>query len=188
MKIKDVGFSGAKLIELEKRGDDRGFFARLFCEDEFKQLGLESRFVQINNSLTMEAGTLRGLHYQLPPAAEVKVVRCVQGALFDVVLDLRPDSPTFRQWFGAELSAVNRTMMYVPRGFAHGFLTLTDAAEAIYLVSASYSQPQERGVRFDDTSIGIRWPIAPTSVSDKDRTWPDLDHAFHGLDQLRELR
>jgi dTDP-4-dehydrorhamnose 3,5-epimerase len=176
---------GSYTIEIEKRGDDRGFFARLFCEREFAQHGLETRFVQINNSLSAKRGTLRGLHYQLPPAAEVKVVRCVRGALWDVILDLRAGSPTFGKWFGSELSADNRRMMYVPRGFAHGFITLTDDAEAIYLVSDFYSPDNERGVRFDDPGHQIAWPINPTEVSEKDRKWPDLNTEFHGFDAMR---
>ena len=122
---------------------------------------------------------------QLPPAAEVKVVRCVRGALWDVILDLRAGSASFGKWFGAELSAQNRTMMYVPRGFAHGFVTLTDDAEAIYLVSAAYSPDNERGVRYDDPAVGIEWPLQPMDISDKDRNWPDLDADFHAFERMR---
>ena len=141
--------------------DERGFFARFFCEREFADNGLERSFVQINNSLSTKKGTLRGPHYQLPPCAEVKVVRCVRGALYDAIVDLRPNSPTYRKWFGAELTADNRFMMYVPRGCAHAMLTLSDGAEAIYLVSAFYEPEQERGVRWNDPAIGIKWPIEP---------------------------
>lgn len=185
MIFNQTPLDGSYTIEIEKRGDDRGFFARLFCEREFAQHGLEARFVQINNSLSAKRGTLRGLHYQLPPAAEVKVVRCVRGALWDVILDLRAGSPTFGKWFGSELSADNRRMMYVPRGFAHGFITLTDDAEAIYLVSDFYSPDNERGVRFDDPGHEIAWPINPAEVSEKDRKWPDLNAEFHGFDAMR---
>lgn len=178
---------GAYTIELEQRGDDRGFFARMFCEREFAKHGLETRFVQVNNSLSTKAGVLRGMHYQLPPFAEVKVVRCVRGSLWDFIVDLRPDSPTFKSWFGAELSAENRTMMYVPHGFGHGFVTLTDDTETVYLVSAIYDRDQERGVRYDDPAIGIQLPIQLTEISPKDAAWPDLDAEFHGLDQLRNL-
>ncbi len=186
MKFNPAPLVGACTIDLEKRGDDRGFFARLFCETEFAQAGLETRFLQINNSLSGARGTLRGLHYQLPPAAEVKVVRCVRGALWDVILDLRAGSASFGKWFGAELSAENRTMMYVPRGFAHGFVTLTDDAEAIYLVSAAYSPDNERGVRYDDAAVGIEWPLEPVDISEKDRNWPDLDADFHAFERMRE--
>ena len=185
MKFNPTPLAGACTIDLEKRGDDRGFFARLFCETEFAEAGLETRFLQINNSLSGSKGTLRGLHYQLPPAAEVKVVRCVRGALWDVILDLRAGSASFGKWFGTELSAENRTMMYVPRGFAHGFVTLTDDAEAIYLVSAAYSPDNERGVRYDDPAVGIEWPLQPADISDKDRNWPDLDADFHAFEQMR---
>lgn len=187
MKFLPTPLAGAHLVELERRGDDRGFFARLFCEREFAAAGLETRFVQANNSLTARRGTLRGMHYQLPPAAEVKLVRCLRGALYDVILDLRPRSPTFGQSFGAELTAENRTMMYVPRGFAHGFLTLADDTEALYLVSAFYAPEEERGVRFDDPRFSIRWPIAPTEVSAKDRAWPDYDSGGPDARQMQAL-
>lgn len=175
------------MIELERRGDDRGFFARFFCAQEFGKHGLETGFVQMNNSLTARKGTLRGMHYQMPPAAEVKVVRCIRGALFDVVADLRPDSTSYGQWFGAELSAENRSMMYVPRGCAHGFLTLTDNAEALYLASTPYAPEQERGVRFDDPWLGIRWPTQPAEMSDKDGAWPFYDAAHPESGRLRGL-
>lgn len=175
-------------IELEKRGDDRGFFARVFCQDEFAAAGLATQFVQMNNSLSARKGTLRGLHYQLAPAAEVKVVRCIRGALFDAIVDLRPDSSTFGQWFGAELTAENRLMMYVPRGFAHAILTLADDTEALYLVSDVYSPENERGVRWNDPRFDIAWPIVPTEISQKDANWPDFDPAFHGIERLRGIK
>ena len=187
MIFHETPVHGVRLIELEKRGDARGFFARMFCENEFGAAGLETRFVQVNNSLTGKKGTLRGLHYQMEPAAEVKVVRCVKGALWDAVVDLRPDSPTCGKWFGAELSAENRNMMYVPRGFAHAFLTLTDDVEAIYLVSQFYSPQNERGVRWNDPHFGVQWPIEPAEISEKDAKWPDFDPEFHGVETLRGL-
>lgn len=187
MKFHQSSLIGAYTIELERRGDDRGFFARLFCQREFENAGIAMPVVQANNSLSAKAGTLRGMHYQLPPAAEIKLVRCVRGALYDVIIDLRPDSPTFGNWFGAELTAENRVMMYVPRGFAHGFMTLTDDTEALYLVSAFYAPEHEKGVRFDDPRFGVKWPRVPDEVSPKDRTWPDFDPAFHGADRLRGL-
>jgi dTDP-4-dehydrorhamnose 3,5-epimerase len=187
MIIHDTALLGAHLIELERRGDDRGFFARLFCEREFANVGLETRFVQINNSLSAKKGTLRGLHYQLPSAAEVKVVRCIKGSLFDVIADLRPDSSTFGKWYGAELSEHNRLMMYVPRGFAHALLTLTDDVEAFYLVSAFYDPEQERGIRYNDPKFKIEWPIEPAEISPKDRNWPDFDPVYHGIELLRGL-
>lgn len=187
MNFSPTPLSGAYLINLDRRGDDRGFFARLFCENEFKNSGLESQFVQINTSLTAKKGTLRGMHYQLPPDSEVKVVRCIRGALFDVIVDLRPDSPTFKKWFGAELTSENRTMMYVPRGFAHGLVTLQDDTEAFYLVSAFYAPESERGVRFDDKEFGIEWPVPILETSDKDRGWPDLDPEWHGVELFRGI-
>jgi dTDP-4-dehydrorhamnose 3,5-epimerase len=187
MKTHGTPLFGAHLIELERRGDDRGFFARLFCEREFGDAGLQTHFVQINNSVSALKGTLRGLHFQLPPAAEVKVVRCVKGALFDVILDLRPDSPSFGKWFGAELDENNRLMMYVPRGCAHATLALTNDVEIIYLVSAFYSPDHERGIRYDDPRFEIKWPLVPNEVSPKDRNWPDFDPIFHGTEHLRGL-
>lgn len=187
MKFHKTPLHGAYLIELETRGDDRGFFARFFCEEEFAGAGLCTRFLQINNSLSARAGTLRGMHYQLPPHSEVKVVRCLKGALFDVLLDLRPDSPTYGTWFGAELNDDNRLMMYVPQGFAHGFVTLTDNTEALYLVSAVYAPGSERGVRYDDPRFSISWPIAPAELSEKDRSWRDFDAAWHGVEAMRGL-
>jgi dTDP-4-dehydrorhamnose 3,5-epimerase len=187
VKFHTTPLETARLVELEKRGDNRGFFARYFCEREFGSHGLETRFVQINNSLSTRKGILRGLHYQLPPAAEVKVIRCVRGALWDAIVDLRPDSPTFKKWFGTELTAENRFMMYVPRGFAHAILTLGDDTEAIYLVSTFYGPDQERGIRWNDPAIGIEWPIEPTEISPKDASWPDFDPAFHGIEMFRGL-
>jgi dTDP-4-dehydrorhamnose 3,5-epimerase len=179
MQFLPTRLDGAYLIELDKREDERGFFARLFCEQEFAKAGLETRFVQINNSLSRDRGTLRGMHYQLGEAAEVKLVRCVRGALWDVILDLRPASPSFGQSFGAELSGDNRRMMYVPRAFAHGILTLTEETEALYLVSATYSPELERVVRWNDPRFAIGWPFAPIVISAKDANQRDFDPAWH---------
>jgi dTDP-4-dehydrorhamnose 3,5-epimerase len=170
---------GAYVIDLEKRGDERGFFARAFCEREFGEHGLATRFVQMNNSLSADKRTLRGMHYQLAPKAETKLVRCIRGALYDVILDLRKESATFGESFGAELTAENRRMMYVPKGFAHGFVTLTDDAEALYLVDELYSPEKERGIRWNDPRFGIDWPAAPIVISDKDRGHRDFDPAWH---------
>lgn len=187
MKFNPAPLTGAYTIELEKRGDDRGFFARFYCENEFNDAGIPTPVVQINNSLTSKRGTLRGMHFQLPPAAEIKVVRCIRGALFDVIIDLRPDSSTFGKWFGAELTAENRLMMYAPRGFAHGLLTLEDDTEAFYLVSNFYGPKEERGIRFNDPYFKIEWPIDPVEVSPKDGSWPDFDPAWHGVELLRDM-
>jgi dTDP-4-dehydrorhamnose 3,5-epimerase len=179
MQFIPTPLAGAYLIDLEKRGDDRGFFARAFCEQEFAAQKLVSRFVQVNNSLSAFKGTLRGMHYQLAPKAETKLVRCIRGALWDVILDLRAESPTFGQYFGAELSAENRRMMYVPKGFAHGFITLQDDTEAFYFVDEFYSPEQERGLRWNDPRFGIKWPAEPVVLSDKDRGHKDFYPAWH---------
>jgi dTDP-4-dehydrorhamnose 3,5-epimerase len=179
MKFSETPLPGACVIDLDKREDERGFFARLFCEKEFGAQGLETRFVQINTSLSRIQGTLRGMHYQLKPAAEVKVVRALSGALYDVILDLRPESPTFGKSYGVELSAENRRMIYVPKGFGHGFLTLLPDTEALYLVSAFYAPDRERGVRWNDPRFAIQWPMVPQVVSDRDRSHPDFDPAVH---------
>jgi dTDP-4-dehydrorhamnose 3,5-epimerase len=177
----------ARLIEPEKFDDARGFFARAFCARDFESAGLESGFVQVNNSFTSQRATLRGLHYQLPPACEVKMVRCIRGAFYDLILDLRPDSPSFGKSFGAELSAENRLMMYVPRGFAHAILALENGTEAFYFSSSFHSPGEERGVRWNDPRFAIEWPIAPLEISAKDRAWPDYDESFHGVNELAGL-
>ena len=168
MKFHPTPLAGAYTIDLEKRGDDRGFFARAFCVNEYATLGLDDKIVQINNSMSQIKGTLRGMHYQLAPRQETKIVRCIRGALFDVILDVRPDSRTFGQWFGAELTAENRLMMYVPNGFAHGFITLTEDTEAFYLTTGFYAPDRERGIRWNDPEFGIKWPADPVLISDKD--------------------
>jgi dTDP-4-dehydrorhamnose 3,5-epimerase len=179
MVFLETPISGAYVVELEKKQDDRGFFARAFCANEFSAHGLASRFVQVNNSLSKISGTLRGMHYQLPPRAETKVVRCIRGALYDVILDLRKDSPTFGKSFGAQLSAENRRTMYVPKGVAHGFLTLENDTESLYFVDEFYSPGHERCVRWDDPAFKIEWPRHPVVVSDKDRTQRDFDPVWH---------
>ncbi len=179
MLFTETPLAGAYLIDLEKRGDARGFFARTFCEREFGERGLATRFVQINESMSATRGTLRGMHYQLAPRAETKVVRCIHGALYDVILDLRPGSPTFGRSFGAELTADNRRMLYVPKGFAHGFVTLSEDTEAFYLVDEFYAPELERGIRWDDPQFAIGWPLAPTVISEKDRGHRLFDPAWH---------
>lgn len=181
MRFTPTPLAGAYLIDLEKREDDRGFFSRLYCEQEFLKYNLSNHFVQANNSYSVSKGTLRGLHYQLTPYEETKLVRCVKGSFYDVILDLRPDSPTFGQSFGATLSEQNRTMMYVPQGFAHGFLTLEDHSEVLYFVSQYYSKERERGVRWDDPTFSIRWPTVPSIVSDRDQSHPNFDKTYHLL-------
>ncbi len=174
MKFTKTPLESAYLIDLQKREDERGFFSRLFCQKEFEQLGLETKFVQVNNSLSVLPGTLRGLHYQKAPKEEVKIVRCIRGALFDVIVDIRENSPTFGKWFGEELSAENRRMMYVPKGFAHGFISLLPNTELVYFVSEFYSPEHEGGIRWDDPNVNIAWPKTPSVISDKDRNLPHL--------------
>ena len=174
MRFNPLPLEGAFLIDLQMKEDERGFFSRLFCVKEFAEKDLETSFVQSNNSQSKFRGTLRGLHYQMGEWAEVKLVRCIQGALFDVIVDVRPKSPTFGKWFGEVLSAHNRSMMYVPRGFAHGFLTLEPNSEVIYLVSQYYSQECERGIRWNDPAIDIKWPFEPSIISERDQSHPDF--------------
>jgi dTDP-4-dehydrorhamnose 3,5-epimerase len=168
MIFTPTSVAGCYIIEMEPRTDDRGMFARQFCVKTWAENGLDSTVEQSNVSYTKHAGTIRGLHYQLPPDAETKQVRCTQGAIYDVCVDLRPNSPTFKQWFGIELSAENRKMLYVPKGCAHGFQSLTDDAEILYLVSTPYSSAQERNVKYNDPELAIPWPLPVTHVSEKD--------------------
>ena len=174
MRFEPLTLPGAYLIELEPIGDSRGIFARAFCAREFAAHGLETTFVQANMSMTSHAGTLRGLHYQLPPHAEAKLLRSIKGAVHHVVVDMRKESPTFRRWLGAELSEDNARMLYVPKGCAHGFQALTDGATTFYMVSAFYAPEAEAGVRNDDPALSIAWPRAVTQLSDKDARWPLL--------------
>jgi len=179
MKFTETPLRGAYVINLEQRGDERGWFARFFCEREFDQHNLNRALVQINNSFSRYKGTLRGMHYQLAPKAEDKIVRCIQGSFLDVIVDLRHHSPTFLQHFSIELSAENRTTLFVPKGFAHGFITLTDNTEAFYLVTEFYSPQHERGLRYNDPKLGIKWPFEPTVISEKDEKHLDFDAAIH---------
>ena len=168
MKFKETKLKCNYLVNLEMKKDERGFFARYFCEKEFLEKGLNTKWVQVNNSFTKKVGTLRGLHYQREPNAEVKLVRCLKGAIWDVVVDLRDKSKTFGKWFGAKLSDENRTMMYVPKGFAHGFVSLEPNSEILYLVSNFYSQDSEGTLDWSDKKVGINWLINPKVISSKD--------------------
>ncbi len=169
MIFKELPLLGAYLIDLEKKEDARGFFARSFCDEEFLKLGLNIKWAQINTSFTKSAGTLRGLHLQHPPHTEVKVIRCIRGSIWDVIVDLRALSKTYGYWFGVELNQDNRSMIYVPNGFAHGFISLEDESEIMYLVSHPYSQKHEVGLIWNDKDVGIKWPIKPTLISEKDK-------------------
>lgn len=172
MKFTPTSIPGPTLVDIEPIADDRGFFARTYCRREFDAAGLTPVEVQANMSHNPRAGTLRGLHYQVPPAAEAKLVRCVRGRIFDVAVDVRPDSETFLQHVGVLLGAAEHLAFYVPEGFAHGYLTLTDDVEVHYRVSSFYAPGQERGLRWDDPRLGIDWPGPVTHLSEKDRDWP----------------
>jgi dTDP-4-dehydrorhamnose 3,5-epimerase len=175
MKFIETKLKGAFLVEIERLTDDRGFFGRSWCRKEFDDHGLNSRIVQANVSFNRKKGTLRGMHYQIAPFQESKLIRCTRGAIFDVIIDLRSDSPTYKQWTGVELTADNYTMFFVPEDFAHGFQTLADETEITYQVTQFYTPGSERGIRFDDRAFGIQWPLDVTVISDKDRTWPDFE-------------
>ncbi|MCD0170410.1 MULTISPECIES: dTDP-4-dehydrorhamnose 3,5-epimerase [unclassified Deinococcus] len=174
MIFRETALPGAFTVDIQEHRDERGLFARTFCAQEFEAHGLNPLTVQTNLSFNARAGTLRGLHYQLPPAAETKLVRCTRGAVLDVIVDLRPESPTYLQHVAVELSADNRRALFVPQRFAHGYQTLTDDAEVSYQVSEYYQPGAERGLRFDDPALGIRWPLPPGPVSAKDAAWPLL--------------
>lgn len=166
--------SGAYLIDIEPVLDVRGFFARTWCVDEFVQYGLDAVLSQCSLSFSKTKGTLRGMHYQAAPHEESKVVSCMEGAIYDVIVDLRPASPTFRQWFGAELSMENRRLMYIPRGCAHGFLTLLDNSVVYYQAAGRFVSESSRGVRWDDPAFGIEWPAEPSVILERDRQYPDF--------------
>jgi dTDP-4-dehydrorhamnose 3,5-epimerase len=166
---------GAFVIEPEKLEDERGFFARAFCQEEFKARGLNTNWVQCNISFNRKKGTLRGMHYQAAPYEEIKLVRCTMGAIYDVIIDLRPESPTFKQWLATELTAENRRMLYVPEKSAHGFLTLLDNTEVFYQISEFYHPESEMGVRWNDPEFAIKWPVELVQIiSPKDRGYPFL--------------
>jgi dTDP-4-dehydrorhamnose 3,5-epimerase len=173
----ETPLAGAWVIELDLKSDERGFFARSFCQHEFAEHGLQNVVAQGNLSYNHRRGTLRGMHYQLPPVAETKMVRCTRGTIYDVIVDLRPDSPTRFDHFGVELSAENHTALYVPELFAHAYLTLTDGAEVTYQVTEFYTAGAERGLHYADPAFGIQWPTDVTVISDKDASWPRFDAA-----------
>jgi dTDP-4-dehydrorhamnose 3,5-epimerase len=175
MKATETELQGAWHIEIEPHRDDRGFFARSFCRREFAELGMNDVVAQCNVSFNERKGTLRGMHYQLPPCAEAKLVRCTAGSIWDAIVDLRPDSPTYLRWTAVELTAERRNALYVPEGFGHGFQTLTDRVEVFYQMSEFYAPGQARGFRWDDPRFGIDWPMEPSCISDADRGLPAFD-------------
>ncbi len=180
MNFNSTLLADVYLIDVNPFQDERGFFMRTFCKDEFQQIGHTKEFVQFNHSINPKKGTLRGMHFQVSPYGEVKLIRCIAGSVFDVVVDIRQHSSTYLQWFGAELSSDNRRMMYVPEGCAHGFLTLSDSAELLYHHTSYYNPMADRGVRYNDPTFHIEWPISIEVVSEKDMNYPLIDDTFEG--------
>lgn len=174
MRFDETALDGAFVIHQERRVDERGFFARIWSQEEFAAHDLATEIVHSNTSFNKTRGTLRGMHWQDPPFAEAKVVRCTAGEIYDVIVDLRPSSPTYRQHVGVTLAASEGTMIYCPEGFAHGFITLADDTEISYLMSEVYAPDQARGARWNDPALNIAWPMEPIVISERDRTYPDL--------------
>jgi len=181
MIFTETPLKGSFQVDLTPFGDERGWFVRTFCKNEFSAIGHTKEWVQLNHSFTKNKGAIRGLHYQMPPYSEIKLVRCVAGSVYDVIVDLRKNSPTFLQWFSIELSASNRKMIYIPEGFAHGFQTLTEDCELIYHHTAFYTPDVEGGIRYDDPSVNVRWPLAITDISKRDGQHPLLNASFKGF-------
>ncbi len=181
MNFIETNIPGALIVEATPFSDDRGTFSRVYCQRELAEAGFEGDFVQTNHSISLKKGTIRGLHYQMPPHAEAKLVKCVRGAIFDVCVDLRRGSPTFLQWVGVELTEKNLRQFLVPEGCGHGFLTLEDHSEALYMSSAFYAPGVEKGIRFDDPLLQIEWPVEVAVATDKDRSHPDLSPDFLGI-------
>jgi len=178
MIFKETKLRGAFVVEINPMEDERGFFARSFCAKEFAEHGLNSHIAQCSISYNEKKGTLRGMHYQAPPHEETKLVRCTMGATYDVIIDLRPSSATFKQWIALELTGENRQILYVPEGFAHGFQTLEDSTEVFYQISEFYHPECARGVRWNDPSFGIEWPMLPTLITNKDNSYPNFCHGL----------
>ena len=176
-----TSLAGAWLIDLEPYSDQRGWFARYYCKDEFERIGHTREWVQLNHSVSYARGTLRGMHFQHPPHREIKMVRCIAGSIFDVIIDIRQDSPSFLQWFGVELSAANRRMLYIPEGFAHGFQTLEPDTELLYHHTEFYTPGAEGGYRYDDPSFSIGWPLPVAVISERDLAHPSIDKNFKGI-------
>ncbi len=182
MKFNPTPLKGSYVIELSPTGDSRGWFARIFSKDEFeKEIGHTKEWVQMNHSFTSVKGTIRGMHYQLYPYSEIKLVRCIAGEVFDVIVDLRKNSSTYLKWYGAILSAENKKMMYIPEGFAHGFQTLSPNAELIYQHSEFYNPDAESGIKYNDPAVNIQWPLGVTEISERDKNHPLIDSTFKAL-------
>lgn len=174
MQFIETKLKGAFIIDIERLEDERGFFARSWCQREAEPFGLRPKWRQCDISFNNAKGTMRGMHYQSAPYEEAKLVRCTRGAIYDVMIDLRADSPTFKQWVGIDLSAENRRMLYIPEGFAHGFLTLEDNTEVFYQMSEFYAPEYAKGVRWNDPAFGIQWPMNIRSITERDRNYPDF--------------
>jgi dTDP-4-dehydrorhamnose 3,5-epimerase len=172
---------GSYIIELSPFSDSRGWFARTYCKNEFQQIGHNKEWVQLNHSVTFTEGSIRGMHYQVRPFREIKMVRCIAGAVYDVIVDLREGSPTFLHWFGTELSAKNRKMLYIPEGFAHGFQTLSNDCELIYHHTEFYNPDAEAGIKYTEPLVNIKWPLPLTEISERDNHHPYLDINFKGI-------
>lgn len=181
MKFEETKLMGSYVVDILAAADERGWFARTFCIDEFRKIGFTANWMQINHSFTNKTGTVRGMHYQLPPFTEIKLVRCIAGSVFDVIIDLRKESDTFLKWFGTELSADNKKMIYIPEGFAHGFQTLTDNCELIYHHSQFYEPGSEAGIKYDDPAINIQWPNTVTNISKRDEEHSYITKNFEGI-------
>lgn len=181
MKFFETELKGAFIIELEPRRDERGLFVRTFCKREFAEINHTKEFVQFNQSVSLQKGTLRGLHFQVPPSSEIKLIRCIRGKVFDVIIDLRMGSPTFLQHIEVILSDEKMNMIYVPEGFAHGFQTLEDNSHMIYHHTEYYTPENERGLNYNDPAFNILWPLEPVNVSEKDQKHPFIDHNFNGI-------
>jgi dTDP-4-dehydrorhamnose 3,5-epimerase len=181
MKFSPTRLNGVYVIDLQPVADSRGWFARTYCKNEFAEIGHNKEWVQINHSFTSRKGAIRGMHYQIPPYGEIKMVRCIAGAINDIVIDLRDGSKTFLNWISVELSAENKKMIYIPEGFAHGFQTVTDNCELIYHHSAFYTLGSERGIRYNDPLINIQWPLPLTEISERDQSHVLLNESFKGI-------
>ena len=180
MQFTETKLKGSFIIDLDERKDHRGFFARTFCAEECAEHGLKSTVLQCNLSFNYKKGTLRGMHYQIAPATETKLIRCTQGAIYDVIIDMRPESPTYLSHIGVELTAENRRALYVPEMFAHGYQALTDGAEVLYQVSEFYTPGYERGLRYNDPAFDIEWPLPVSEISQKDAAWPLFESILVG--------
>ena len=181
MTFTPLTLKGSYLVSVVPFEDERGWFARTYCKNEFEEIAHTKEWVQMNHSFTKQKGTIRGMHYQLPPYSEIKLVRCIAGSIYDVIIDLREQSSTYLQWFGTELSAKNKQMMYIPEGFAHGFQTISDDCELIYLHSQFYQPGVEKGIRYNDPQLNIEWPETVTVISERDTQHPLLDMNFKGI-------